>query len=331
MWLADTAKYAVPHGFQYRTYARQAWVRLQDLNDVRTAIGCGRGRGADHAVYGGTGFDEIRDQTLDPSSYTIGDQVEQTAVVFPSADAAQSLLAAQTKQWQECVNLPSSVPGTPGLQMGQRHGEGGLAWTLANLVTTSGLITLKMAGYDNEAGSHQACQQALGVHANVVVKIRACREMIATTTNSPTFTDTSAAGDYAERLANAMVAKIIAPAPSPAASPATSVPSTSVLPAGGASGLPCNASNAAKLAYDSSNGAEIVCVNQALTANSASSWQWAQPPPMTTGVNATGTSCDPQAEQIMSRSPDGYLVVCHADDRGDHTVGYWQHFLGPLE
>jgi hypothetical protein len=34
MWLADTAKYAVPHGFQYRTYARQAWVRLQDLNDV---------------------------------------------------------------------------------------------------------------------------------------------------------------------------------------------------------------------------------------------------------------------------------------------------------
>ena len=34
MWLADTAKYAVPHGFQYRIYARQAWVRLQDLNDV---------------------------------------------------------------------------------------------------------------------------------------------------------------------------------------------------------------------------------------------------------------------------------------------------------
>ena len=34
MWLADTAKYAVPHRFQYRIYARQAWVRLQDLNDV---------------------------------------------------------------------------------------------------------------------------------------------------------------------------------------------------------------------------------------------------------------------------------------------------------
>jgi hypothetical protein len=34
MWLADIAKYAVPHGLQYRIYARQAWVRLQDLNDV---------------------------------------------------------------------------------------------------------------------------------------------------------------------------------------------------------------------------------------------------------------------------------------------------------
>jgi hypothetical protein len=139
--------------------------------------------GADHAVYSGTGFDEIRDQTVDPSSYTVGNQVEQTAVVFPSAQDAQALLAAQTKQWQTCVNLPSSVPGTPGLQMAQRHGEGGLTWTLADVVSGGNLITLKMAGYDNEAGSHQACQRALGVHANVVVKIRACREMIATTTN----------------------------------------------------------------------------------------------------------------------------------------------------
>jgi hypothetical protein len=117
--------------------------------------------GADHSVYSGTGFDEIRDQTLDPSSYTVGNQVEQTAVVFPSAQEAQAVLTAQTKQWQICADLPSSVPETPGLQIGQRHGEGGLAWTLANVVAGDNLITVKMAGYDNEAGSHQACQQAL--------------------------------------------------------------------------------------------------------------------------------------------------------------------------
>src|SRR4029077_17567645 len=34
MWLSGTAKKAVPHGFQYRTYARQARGRPQDLNDV---------------------------------------------------------------------------------------------------------------------------------------------------------------------------------------------------------------------------------------------------------------------------------------------------------
>jgi hypothetical protein len=130
-----------------------------------------------------------------------------------------------------------------------------------------------------------------------------------------------------------MFEKITAPA-APSASqtiPPASGPATRILPAAGASGVPCNASTAAKLAYDPTNGKEIVCVNQALTLNSPASWQWAQPPPMTTGEHATGTSCDPQAPQTMSRSSDGYLIVCRADDRGDRTAGYWQHFLGPLE
>jgi serine/threonine protein kinase len=70
--------------------------------------------GADHAVYSGTGFEEIRDQTLDPSSYTIGNQIEQTAVVFPTAEQAQAVLTAQNQQWQRCADLPSSVPGTTG-------------------------------------------------------------------------------------------------------------------------------------------------------------------------------------------------------------------------
>jgi hypothetical protein len=74
-----------------------------------------------------------------------------------------------------------------------------------------------------------------------------------------------------------------------------------------------------------------VCVNQALTPGSPPSWQWAQPPPMTNGVHAAGTSCDPQAAQIMSRSSDGYLIVCQRNDRGDLNTGYWQHYLGPLE
>jgi hypothetical protein len=50
--------------------------------------------------------------------------------------------------------------------------------------------------------------RAGGVRANVVVKTKACREMIQTTTTNPIFTNTSAAGDYAARMANAMLEKV---------------------------------------------------------------------------------------------------------------------------
>lgn len=163
--------------------------------------------GAEHAVYAGTGFEEIRDQTLKPSSYMSGFDLEQTAIVFPTADKASELLASQTKQWQACANLPSSVPGMTGMQMGQRHGEGGYSWTLSSVNVQATLITLKMAGYDNEAGTDEACQQALGISANVIVKVRACQ---AITTTSVTFQDTSAAGNYGQLVAQAMLQRVTA-------------------------------------------------------------------------------------------------------------------------
>ncbi|OCB32793.1 hypothetical protein A9X02_24245 [Mycobacterium malmoense] len=161
--------------------------------------------GAEHAVYAAAGFEEIRDQTLDPSTYTTGRQVEETAVVFPSADKAQASLDAQTAQWQTCASLPSGVPGTTGMQMGQRHGEGGYTWTLSDVVVQPGMISVKMAGYDNEAGSDQACQQALGVRANVLVKVRACQDI---STTSVIFQDTSTAGNYGQLLARAMLQRV---------------------------------------------------------------------------------------------------------------------------
>jgi Protein kinase domain/PknH-like extracellular domain len=163
--------------------------------------------GAEHAVYGGSGFQEIRDQTLDPSSYTAGVQVEQTAIVFPAPNQAQALMASQTKQWQTCTNLPSSVPGMTGLQMGQRHGEGGYAFTLSSVSVGPDMVTLKMAGYDNENGGRPACQQALGIRANVLVKVRACQDI---DSGGLIFQDTSAAGDYGQLLAQAMLQRVTA-------------------------------------------------------------------------------------------------------------------------
>ena len=161
--------------------------------------------GAEHAVYGGSGFQEIRDQTLDPSNYTSGNQVEQTAIVFPTAEEAQASWASQTKQWQSCTNLPSEVPGTTGLQMGQRNGEGGYTWTLSTVNAAPHTITLSMAGYDNEAGSDRACQQALGIKGNVLVKVAACQGI---QTSQLVFQDTAAAGNYGERLAQVILERI---------------------------------------------------------------------------------------------------------------------------
>jgi len=95
-------------------------------------------------------------------------------------------------------------------------------------------------------------------------------------------------------------------------------------------GFPCNASNAARLGYDPSTGKEKVCVNQALTPTMPPTWEWAEPPPMVTGVHATGTLCDVRMDN-MSRSTDGYLVSCEPVHRGDPYAGYWQHYLGPIE
>lgn len=99
--------------------------------------------------------------------------------------------------------------------MGQRHGEGGYTWTLADVQVGDNLIAVKMAGYDNEAGSDQVCQQALAVRANVVVKTRACQDISRSYTGNPVFTDASMTGDYGERLANIMLNHVAQPPATP--------------------------------------------------------------------------------------------------------------------
>ncbi|MGV0066278.1 protein kinase domain-containing protein [Mycobacterium colombiense] len=110
----------------------------------------------------------------------------------------------------------------------------------------------------------------------------------------------------------------------------TTVPPTSAAPTGAAVGSPCSARDAAKLGYDPNTGKEIVCVNQQLASSGPAIWTWSEPPPMTTGVHATGASCDVRVDNV-SRSADGYLIICEPIHRGDPYGGYWQHLLGPIE
>ena len=60
--------------------------------------------GAEQQVYADTGFEAIRNQTLGKTTSDIDDLVEQTAVVFSTAEQAQAVLASSTTQWRECAS-----------------------------------------------------------------------------------------------------------------------------------------------------------------------------------------------------------------------------------
>ncbi|RFZ63182.1 Serine/threonine-protein kinase PknF [Mycobacterium marinum] len=284
----------------------------------------------ERAVFADSGFEAMLDQTLEPSDgfahrTTELTQVQQSVVAYPTSEEAQAILNTSQQQWQSCASETIKL-GTVG-----QAGENNLQFEPGNVQLSHDVLTVSMVANSQESGG-SACQQAMAIRANIVVSVRACR--YPKPPPGQLNADVSSVSNDAERLAVAMLDKITTPPSAlPSAPSATPEPSppTSALPAGGTSGLPCNASNAARLGHDPNSGHEIVCVNQALTPSSPPSWQWAQPPPMTTGVHSTGTSCDPQSAQIMSRSPDGYLIVCSSDYRGGPSSGYWQHYLGPLE
>ena len=130
--------------------------------------------GAEQQVYGDTGYEAIRDQTLGKTVSDIDDLVEQTVVVFSKVDQSQSVLASSTAQWRECASGHPAQYEAP-YSVGQDAGyEKGWGWYLANVIVGDDLITMRMSAVDNLNGNAPACQLALGVRDNVVVKAKTC-------------------------------------------------------------------------------------------------------------------------------------------------------------
>ena len=92
-----------------------------------------------------------------------------------------------------------------------------------------------------------------------------------------------------------------------------------------ASGSTC--SDQGKLARDANTGGELYCATF-----SQDHWVWLQAPADVTGMHTTNTSCDPDVE-VMSRSPDGYLITCRVPGGVNAPYGRatWQHFQGMFE
>ncbi|HUB56530.1 MAG TPA: serine/threonine-protein kinase PknH/PknJ [Mycobacterium sp.] len=164
--------------------------------------------GAEHNVYADTRFSAIHDETFDREPYVYNPSgsaptaLEQTAIVFPSEAAADLALASAQKQWRDCAAG----------QVDQRAGpESGYRWNFGAIQHRGDVMSLKMASNGAMNGA-AACQQALGIRANVIVTTRACNDV----TQSPGFdevhdtwpTNPEWANNDAARLADAMLAKI---------------------------------------------------------------------------------------------------------------------------
>ena len=151
---------------------------------------------AEQSVYGGTDFVALRDKTLrDRDGWGI--LVQQTVAVYPTPDQALALLTSSEIRWRECARGEVSyrVPGT--------NGEVGWNFNLGDVELQDDVLTVSMAGINRSSGN-SACQQAVGVRANVVVGVRSCNGNPDIPINA-TVADPNLAGTSAKRLAVAIL------------------------------------------------------------------------------------------------------------------------------
>lgn len=124
--------------------------------------------------------------------------LEQTAVVVSSTEQAQKLLKSAQSQWDTCSS--SQVDVTLGF-------ENGRSFKLGDVKHEGDLITIRMASWDGLTGLH-ACQQALGVRANVIVEARTCEDPSVPNFNWQDPLNPAWASPTAAPVANAMLDKV---------------------------------------------------------------------------------------------------------------------------
>jgi serine/threonine kinase PknH len=137
------------------------------------------------AIYTNSGWSGVSDQSLQQKSTVPNSDighfyVDQTAVVFPSADKAQAFLASSADTWKGCAGPPVTV----------NSGNGPASWTLGDLKQTDSKI---VQARTEEGGGNWGCQHALSTVSNLVVEVVACSVQI---------------NDQASQIADAMIANL---------------------------------------------------------------------------------------------------------------------------
>ncbi len=116
------------------------------------------------SVYAGTGDTGAYSQTLRAEEKPVRHIAYQTVIAYPTADAANKVVAGQFAQWSACsgrtVTSMPPPPRTPRL------------FTFGPVTNTGGVLSMTQTSVDNAIFG---CQRALAARSNVVIDIRACR------------------------------------------------------------------------------------------------------------------------------------------------------------
>ena len=117
--------------------------------------------GAEEPVYAGSGWTALRDQVAREPGEDNEHWVEQTAVLYPSAEKAQKFFDESKNSWQKCAGSSVSVD----------DGTATYLWQIDSLTAEDNLITQMTAQEDAQGWG---CQHAMSVVSNVIIEAWAC-------------------------------------------------------------------------------------------------------------------------------------------------------------
>jgi hypothetical protein len=117
--------------------------------------------GAEEPVYAGSGWTAVRDQVVREPGEDNEHWVEQTAVLYPSAEKAQKFFEDSKAAWEKCSGYSVSVDDAAATYL----------WQIDKVASEDSLIT-QMTAQEDAGG--WACQHGLGVVSNVTVEAWAC-------------------------------------------------------------------------------------------------------------------------------------------------------------
>ena len=117
--------------------------------------------GAEEPVYAGSGWTAIRDQVAREPGEDNEHWVEQSAVLYSSADKAQKFFGDSKASWEGCGGYSVSVDDAVATYL----------WQIDSVTAEDTLITQMIAQEDADGW---ACQHALSVVSNLTVEAWAC-------------------------------------------------------------------------------------------------------------------------------------------------------------